>query len=57
MRVQNQNGNSPLKWDRTGQVVQVGDHDQYIVRVDGSRRLTKRNRKFLRKFEKYEPSL
>ena len=57
VRVQNQNGNSPLKWDRTGQVVQVGDHDQYIVRVDGSRRLTKRNRKFLRKFEKYEPSL
>ena len=38
-------------------MVQVGDHDQYIVRVDGSRRLTKRNRKFLRKFEKYEPSL
>jgi hypothetical protein len=29
--------------------MQVGDNDQYIVRVDGSRRLTLRNRRFLRK--------
>ena len=30
-------------------------YDQYIVKVDGSRRLTRRNRKYLRKFEPYKP--
>ena len=29
--------------------------DQYTIKVDGSRRLTKRNRKFLRKFNPYIP--
>ena len=29
--------------------MQVGDHDKYLIRVDGSRRLTLRNRSFLRK--------
>ena len=29
-------------------VIEVLPHDQYVVRVDGSRRLTRRNRKFLR---------
>ena len=36
-------------------MVQVGPHDQYIVRVDGSRRLTTRNRSHLRQFESYKP--
>jgi len=49
VRVQNQTGTYPKKWDRTGIVMQVGENDQYIVRVDGSRRLTLRNRRFLRK--------
>ena len=30
-------------------------HDQYMVRVDGSRRVTRRNRKYLRKFSPYRP--
>ena len=30
--------------------------DQYIVVVDGSRRLTRRNRKFLRRFEPFDPT-
>ena len=33
--------------DRT---VEVRQHDQYAIRVDGSGRITLRNRKFLRKF-------
>ena len=49
VRVQNQTGTHPTKWDKTGTVVQAGDNDQYIVRVDGSRRLTLRNRGYLRK--------
>ena len=49
VRLQNQAGNHPTKWDKTGTVVQIGDNDQYIVMVDGSRRLTLRNRRYLRK--------
>ena len=50
VRVQNQTGPNPLKWDRTGIVVEVRQFDQYIVKIDGSNRTTLRNRKFLRKF-------
>ena len=49
--LQNQSGNHPTKWERTGIVVEIGDHDQYLVKVDGSGRLTKRNRRFLRAFK------
>ena len=50
VRVQNQTGPQPLKWDRTGVIVEVRQFDQYVVRLDGSRRVTLRNRKFLRKY-------
>ena len=49
--IQNQTGNNPTKWHRTGTIVEVADHDQYVVKVDGSGRLTKRNRRFLRVFK------
>ena len=48
--IQNQRGSHPNKWDHSGTVMEVGDHDQHIVKVDGSGRLTLRNRRFLRKF-------
>lgn len=48
--VQNQRGNNPRRWERTGVVVEVKTHDQYTVKIDGSGRVTLRNRKFLRKF-------
>ena len=51
VRIQNQTGPHPLKWDKTGTVIEVKQFDQYLVRVDGSRRVTLRNRKFLRKFQ------
>ena len=50
VRIQNQTGNHPLKWDKTGRVVEVRLFDQYLVKVDGSGRTTLRNRKFLRKY-------
>ena len=40
----------PNKWDKTGRVVEVRQFDQCMVRVDGSGRMTVRNRKFLRKY-------
>lgn len=51
VRIQNQTGSRPTKWDRTGRITEVRQFDQYNVRVDGSGRSTLRNRKFLRKFE------
>ena len=50
VRIQNQTGPHPLKWDKTGQVIEVRQHDQYVLRTDGSGRVTLRNRKFLRKY-------
>ena len=49
VRIQNQTGSHPTKWDKTGVVMQIGENDKYVVRVDGSRRLTLRNRRYLRK--------
>ena len=52
--IQNQVGKSPLKWDKSGTIVEVNGFDQYMVKVDGPGRLTRWNRKFLRKFTPYE---
>ena len=49
--VQNQTGNHPRRWERTGIIVEVKDFDQYSVRIDGTGRHTLRNRKFLRLFK------
>ena len=56
VRVQNQIGQNPLKWDKTGIIVEVKDHDQYVVKIDGSGRATLRNRKFLRRYEPVFPN-
>ena len=48
--LQNQRGSHPKKWDNSGTVVELGNYDQYWVKVDGPGRLTLRNRRFLRKF-------
>ncbi len=50
VRVQNQVGHHPTKWDKSGVVIEVRQFDQYAVRVDGSGRATLRNRKFLRRY-------
>ena len=46
VRIQNQVGNHPNKWDKTGVVVEAHQYHQYVIRVDGSG-ITIRNRKFL----------
>ena len=48
--VQNQRGTHPTKWDASGIVMEIGFHDKYVIKVDGSGRLTTRNRRFLRKY-------
>ena len=47
--VQNQTGRFPKKWDKTGTVVENQDYDKVLVKLDGSGRLTTRNRRFVRK--------
>ena len=47
--IQNQSGNKPTKWDRSGVIVEIRDFYKYIVKVDGSGRLLLRNRRFLKK--------
>ena len=49
MAVQNQTGNNPRQWFKTGVVIEAGPFDSYTISIDGSRTITKRNRKFLRK--------
>jgi hypothetical protein len=49
VRIQNQIGNSPKKWNNTGKIIEVKPYRQYLVQPDGSKRATLRNRKFLKK--------
>ena len=49
--LQNQNGSHPKRWDKTGRVVEKLPFRQYRIKVDGSNRVTLRNRKFLRRIE------
>ena len=46
--VQNQTGKNPKKWDKTGKVVDTADHDKVVVKIDGSNRLTTRNRRYVK---------
>ena len=48
--IQNQHGAHPSKWDKSGKIIDVKPHNQYLVKVNGSGRVTVRNRHFLRKF-------
>ena len=49
VQVQNQVGNHPNKWYSTGVIAEVLPDRQYRVILDGSRRVTLRNRRFLKK--------
>ena len=55
VQVQNQKGKDPLRWDRSGTVVESLGNQQYTVKMDGSGRVTLRNRRFLRKIEPFLP--
>ena len=43
----------PKKWDKSGIVMEKKGNNQHVVKVDGSGRLTLRNRRFLRKYESH----
>ncbi|KAK3103247.1 hypothetical protein FSP39_017815 [Pinctada imbricata] len=55
VRMQNQTGPHPLRWDKTGTIIEVRQFDQYVVKVDGSGRVTLRKRKFLKKYVRVKP--
>lgn len=40
VRIQNQMGIKPRRWDKTGKVIEVRQFDQYAIRLDGSGRVT-----------------
>ena len=54
--IQNQTGNHPKRWDNDNQgvIASCEVFVQNVVIVDGQRRLTRKNRKFLRRFEPYD---
>ena len=51
--IQNQHGAGKIakRWDRTGVVIEDLGYNKYRVRIDGSGRVTDRNRQFLRLFK------
>ena len=49
--VQNQTGRAPNKWDKSGVIVECKPHDQVNVMMDGSRKVSLRNRRFVRKID------
>ena len=55
--IQNQSGRYPTKWDKTGVIMEVRPQEQIVVKVDGSRRLTLRNRRFVHELDPRKTSL
>ena len=49
--IQNRTGSHPLRWDRTGTVVERLEHRQYLVKSDGSGRVLRRTRAHLRRID------
>ena len=54
--VQNQVGNSPTRWDKSGIVVELLDFDRYKIKLDGSGRISIRNRRFLKPIKPFVQS-
>ena len=55
--VQNQRGNYPKRWHSSGVIMETLPFDKYVVRIDGSRKLTTRNRRFLRLYKPISTSI
>ena len=57
--IQNQHGAGKIakKWDKSGMILEHLGFNKYRVKIDGSGRVTNRNRQFLRKFTPLTPSL
>ena len=54
VQVQNQHGPHANKWDLSGVVVEVLNFDAYLVKMDGTGRVSKRNRRFLKPIRTYQ---
>ena len=54
--VQIQTGRHALKWDKSGTVLEVLPYDQYRIKMDGSGRVSLRNRRFLKKIKPFSSS-
>ena len=52
--IQNQTGQNPTKWDKTGIIIENKPNSKVMIKVDGSRHVTMRNRRHVRPME---PSL
>ena len=57
--VQNQYGAGKIskRWDKSGLVLEDLGYNKYRIKIDGSGRITDRNRQFLRKFTPLTPNL
>ena len=55
--IQNQHGNHPKRWHASGEVMETLPYDKYVVKVDGSRRVTSRNRRYLKLFKPISTSI
>lgn len=57
--IQNQHGTGKAqkKWEKSGMVLEHLGYNKYRIKVDGSGRITDRNRQFLRKFTPWTPNL
>lgn len=53
VQVQNQAGPHKDKWDVSGTVTEVLPYDAYMIKMDGSGRVSKRNRRYLRPIVPY----
>ena len=51
------NNGKPGRWTKSGEVVEVLPYDAYLVRIHGSRGVTQRNRRFLRKMQPFSPAI
>ena len=49
VQIQNQKGNDPKRWNKSGKIIEKLNFHQYLVKVDGGGRITRRNRRFLKK--------
>ena len=55
--IQDQTGASPKQWNKSGVVIQSLPYDSFLIKVDGSNTVTKRNRQFLRRYTPFAASL
>ena len=54
---QAQSTGKPGRWNKSAIVVEILPHEAYMVKIHGSRQLTRRNRRFLRKLTPFMPTV